>query len=132
MAADLVCQIDKHFAEITDPRVNRGANHDLVEMIFMALTATLCGAQGWVDVERFVRAKRVWFERFIPLEQGVPSHDTFGRVFARLDTTEFLTAMCPIHGASRFQRVLPRASSATLQFCMRSAVAIDSCAAQEP
>lgn len=93
MAADLVCQIDKHFAEITDPRVNRGANHDLVEMIFMALTATLCGAQGWVDVERFVRAKRVWFERFIPLEQGVPSHDTFGRVFARLDTAEFLTAM---------------------------------------
>ncbi len=93
MATDLVCKIDKHFVSVTDPRVNRGTNYDLVEMIFMALTATLCGAQGWVDIERFAMAKFEWFERFIPLEKGVPSHDTLGRVFARLDTAEFLTAM---------------------------------------
>ena len=93
MATDLVCKIDKHFVSVTDPRVNRGTNYDLVEMIFMALTATLCGAQGWVDIERFAMAKFEWFERFIPLEKGVPSHDTMGRVFARLDTAEFLTAM---------------------------------------
>jgi predicted transposase YbfD/YdcC len=83
----------KHFENLTDPRVNRGRNHDLVELIFLALTATLCGAQGWVDVERFARSKRSWFRRFIRLEHGVPSHDTFGRVFAVLDTGEFLTAM---------------------------------------
>jgi predicted transposase YbfD/YdcC len=62
-------------------------------MIFLALTATMCGAQGWADVERFANSKRDWFRRFIDLEHGVPSHDTFGRVFAVLDTGEFLTAM---------------------------------------
>jgi predicted transposase YbfD/YdcC len=85
--------IYKHFEKVTDPRVNRGANHDLLEMIFMAITATICGADGWADVERFVKAKVDWFSRFIEMEQGVPSHDTFGRIFARLDTAEFLTAM---------------------------------------
>ena len=93
MATDLLCKIDKYFAPVTDPRVNRGTNYDLVEMIFIALSATLCGAQGWADIERFAMAKFEWFERFIPLEKGVPSHDTMGRVFARLDTAEFLTAM---------------------------------------
>lgn len=88
-----VGNVYKHFEKLTDPRVNRGTNHDLHEMIFMALTATICGANGWADVERFVNAKRDWFEQFFLMEQGVPSHDTFGRVFARLDTAEFLTAM---------------------------------------
>lgn len=83
----------KHFEKVTDPRVDRGRNHDLHEMIFMALTATICGANGWADVERFVKAKLEWFERFISMESGVPSHDTFGRVFSRLDTAEFLAAM---------------------------------------
>lgn len=85
--------VDKHFENITDPRANRGNNHSLIELIFMALTATVCGAQGWVDVERFAKSKESWFRRFIRLEHGVASHDTFGRVFARLDTGEFLTAM---------------------------------------
>jgi predicted transposase YbfD/YdcC len=83
----------KHFEKVTDPRVNRGTNHDLHEMVFMALTATICGANGWADVERFVTAKCDWFERFIAMENGVPSHDTLGRIFARLDTAEFLSAM---------------------------------------
>ncbi len=88
--ANLVYQ---HFEKITDPRVNRGGNHNLMEMIFVALTATLCGANGWADVERFAKSKHKWFRRFIKLEFGIPSHDTFGRVFARLDTAEFFTAM---------------------------------------
>jgi predicted transposase YbfD/YdcC len=85
--------IYKHFERVTDPRANRGFNHNLYEMVFMALTAAICGANGWADVERFVKGKRDWFARFIAMEGGVPSHDTFGRVFARLDTGEFLTAM---------------------------------------
>ena len=85
--------IYKHFANVTDARVDRGGNHDLLEMIFMALTATICGANGWADVERFVNAKYDWFARYIPMQRGIPSHDTFGRVFARLDTAEFLTGM---------------------------------------
>ena len=88
--ATLVC---KNFVDVTDPRSNRGRNHDLLEMVFIALTATICGADGWADIERFAKAKLSWFRRYIKLEHGVPSHDTFGRVFSRLDTGEFLTAM---------------------------------------
>lgn len=83
----------KHFEKVTDPRSYRGPTHDLHEMIFMALTATMCGANGWADVERFVDARYDWFEKYIPMENGIPSHDTFGRVFAKLDTGEFLSAM---------------------------------------
>ena len=83
----------KHFEKVTDPRAYRGPTHDLHEMIFMALTATMCGANGWADIERFVDARYDWFEKYIPMEHGVPSHDTFGRIFAKLDTGEFLSAM---------------------------------------
>lgn len=81
------------FEDLTDPRVDRGLNHDLLEMVFLALTAAICGADGWADVERFAKAKITWFRRYVRLRHGVPSHDTFGRVFARLDTGEFLAAM---------------------------------------
>jgi len=64
--------------KVTDPRVDRGSNHDLLEMIFMALTASICEAEGWADIERFCNAKIRWFRRHIELEHGVPSHDTFG------------------------------------------------------
>lgn len=93
MSAGPAAVVKTHFEKVTDPRVNRGCNHNLVEMVFLALTATLCGAQGWADVERFAKSKREWFLRFVTLEHGIPSHDTFGRVFARLDTVEFLSAM---------------------------------------
>jgi predicted transposase YbfD/YdcC len=85
--------VSEHFENITDPRVNRGKNHNLLDMIFLALTATMCGAQGWVDVERFAKSKIDWFRRYVALQHGIPSHDTLGRVFSRLDTGEFLTAM---------------------------------------
>jgi predicted transposase YbfD/YdcC len=85
--------VSKSFVNLTDPRVDRGLNHDLLEMIFITLTASICGANGYADVERFAKAKMDWFRRYIKLENGVPSHDTLGRVFAKLDTGEFLTAM---------------------------------------
>lgn len=93
MARGPAAVLYKHFEKVTDPRVNRGRNHELLELLFLALTATLCGAQSWADVERFAHSKLAWFRRFVRLEHGVPSHDTFGRVFAALDTAEFLTAM---------------------------------------
>ncbi|QDV66876.1 Transposase DDE domain protein [Rosistilla carotiformis] len=85
--------VSKCFENITDPRVDRGHNYDLVEMIFITLTAAVCGANGWVDVERFAKAKIDWFRRYVKLDNGIPSHDTLGRVFSNLDTGEFLTAM---------------------------------------
>lgn len=85
--------VSTHFENITDPRVDRGRNHNLLDMIFIALTASVCGANGWADIERFAKARILWFRRYLELEYGVPSHDTFGRVFARLDPAEFLAAM---------------------------------------
>lgn len=93
MATGPAADVYKHFENLTDPRINRGKNHDLIEMIFLALTATICGAQGWADVERFAQSKREWFRQFVRLKEGIPSHDTFGRVFAVLDTGEFLSAL---------------------------------------
>jgi predicted transposase YbfD/YdcC len=86
-------QTYKHFEKITDPRINRGANHSLIEMIFLTLCATICGADSWADVERYGVAKLDWLRKFVPLPYGVPSHDTLGRVFARLDSIEFYAAL---------------------------------------
>lgn len=79
MATGLAATVYKHFEKITDPRTNRGCNHNLAEMIFVALTATLCGAQSWADVQRFGQSKIVWFRRHVPLPFGIPSHDTISR-----------------------------------------------------
>lgn len=78
-----------HFVELTDPRKDRGCNHNLLDMVAIALCGTICGANTWADIERFAKAHIDWFERFLDLPFGVPSHDTFGRVFRRLDTPEF-------------------------------------------
>lgn len=78
-----------HFVDLTDPREDRGNNHNLSDIIALALCGTICGANSWADIERFCKAHQIWFEQFLELPYGVPSHDTFGRVFARLDTAEF-------------------------------------------
>jgi predicted transposase YbfD/YdcC len=82
-------EILTHFEGVTDPR-RPNARHALSDLIVIALCAAICGANTWVDVARFGREKRDWFRRFLELEHGIPSHDTFSRVFARLDTGEFL------------------------------------------
>lgn len=81
--------IDAHFGSLTDPRVERTRVHRLGELVTIALCAVLCGADDWVAVETFGRAKEAWLRTFLTLPGGIPSHDTFGRVFARLDPAEF-------------------------------------------
>jgi predicted transposase YbfD/YdcC len=93
MSRKVIASIQESFEKVTDPRVDRGRNHQLLEMIFMTICAVVCGADGWVDVERFGKAKQDWLKQFLQLPQGIPSHDTLGRVFARLDTNEFYTCM---------------------------------------
>jgi hypothetical protein len=78
-----------YFVDLTDPRKDRGLNHNLLDMVALALCGTIAGADSWADIERFAVAHREWFEEFLELPHGVPSHDTFSRVFARLDTAEF-------------------------------------------
>lgn len=84
--------IAAHFATLPDPRIDRAKRHALVDIITIALCAVICGADSWVEVERFGRAKRSWLQTFLALPSGIPSHDTVGRVFAALDPTAFETA----------------------------------------
>ena len=77
------------FSDIDDPRSDSGKRHDLMESISIAICAVICGAKGWSDVELFGRSKRDWLKRFLKLSNGIPSHDTFSRVFSRIDPTQF-------------------------------------------
>lgn len=73
------------FANLTDPRLKRTRRHELFEIVVVAVCATIAGSDGWADIERFGIEKLAWLRTFLRLENGVPSHDTFGRVFSRLD-----------------------------------------------
>ncbi len=81
--------IMEHFAPLEDPRVERTKAHDLLNMLTIAICAVICGADGWTSVETFGKAKLTWFETFLDVPNGIPSHDTFGRVFARVDPETF-------------------------------------------
>lgn len=78
-----------HFASLDDPRLDRTKLHPLPVMIVMTICAVICGADDWVSVALFGNAKLAWFRTFLDLPNGIPSHDTFGRVFARLDPERF-------------------------------------------
>ena len=78
-----------HFIDLTDPREERGRNHLLIDLVGMTLCGTICGANTWADIERFAVAHEAWFAEFLELPNGIPSHDTFGRVFRILDTEQF-------------------------------------------
>lgn len=90
MARPVHLTIHEHFAELPDPRVKRTRVHDLLDIITIATCAVLCGADSWVEVELFGTSKQEWFASFLALPGGIPSHDTFGRVFARLDPDPFV------------------------------------------
>ena len=78
-----------HFSHIEDPRINRHKKHRLSDIFFITICATICGADNWVAIETFGKAKREWFTQLLNLENGIPSHDTFGNLFAVIDTQEF-------------------------------------------
>ena len=77
------------FESIEDPRVERTKRHQLLDIILIAILGVLCGAEGWVDIESFGNTKEAWLKTFLDLPNGIPSHDTFGRVFARIDPKRF-------------------------------------------
>jgi predicted transposase YbfD/YdcC len=81
--------IEEHFSKVSDPRVDRTKEHKLMDMIAIAICAVICGAEGWVDIELFGKSKLPWLKTFLELPNGIPSHDTFGRVFSRIDAQEF-------------------------------------------
>ena len=79
-----------HFAVIVDPRIERTRDHQLVDILVIAICTLLCGGETFYDMEEFGLAKFDWFKTFLHLPNGIPSHDTFNRVFAALDPHEFL------------------------------------------
>ena len=81
--------IADHFCEIDDPRVERTKQHKLIDIITIAICAVICGADSWVGIETYGRAKYEWLKQFLELPNGIPSGDTFCRVFSRLDPKEF-------------------------------------------
>jgi len=91
MDTQLNASIGYHFADLEDPRIERTKLHDLLDILVIAICAVICGADDWVAVQEFGEAKEDWFRGFLELRNGIPSHDTFGRVFARLDPDRFHT-----------------------------------------
>jgi H+/Cl- antiporter ClcA len=72
----------EHFAEIDDPRIERTKRHKLIDILTIAILAVICGAEGWVAMESFGKAKHQWLKKILELPNGIPSDDTFARVFA--------------------------------------------------
>ena len=80
--------IKSHFSNITDPR-DLNKRHKIIDIITIAICAVVCGADSWEHLEEFGHSKYDWLKDFLELPHGIPSHDTFGRVFARIDPVEF-------------------------------------------
>jgi predicted transposase YbfD/YdcC len=89
MLDELSAQITARFATLEDPRKGPALLHPLMDIVAIALCAVLCGADDWEEVALFGEAKYAWLKRFLALPHGIPSHDTFNRVFARLDPQQF-------------------------------------------
>ena len=79
----------EHFSKLEDPRIDRTKRHKLLDIVATAICGVICGADNWVDIEMFGRAREEWLKGFLELPNGIPSHDTFGEVFSRLDAQQF-------------------------------------------
>jgi len=82
-------KIETHIGKIRDPRIGNAKRHKLIDIFTIAICAVICGADNWSDIELFGKNKRAWLKKFLELPNGIPSHDTFGRVFALIDPEEF-------------------------------------------
>ena len=80
--------IQECFQDVEDPRASNSW-HQLTDIITIAILAAVCGADNWVEVAKYGEAKEAWLAQYLSLPHGIPSHDTFGRVFAVLDPEQF-------------------------------------------
>src|SRR5271167_1220767 len=83
------CTIQKYFRRLKDPRINRRKKHLLMDIIVIAICAVICGCDDWQQVHTFAKVRYEWLKTFLRLPNGIPSHDTFERVFDRLDPHAF-------------------------------------------
>lgn len=89
MEEKAIGKITEHFGKVGDPRKGNATRHKLLDMIVIAICAVLCGADGWSEIALYGRSKLSWFKKFLELPHGIPSHDTFGRVFGLINPEEF-------------------------------------------
>jgi predicted transposase YbfD/YdcC len=89
MAKKELPTVVEHFSSLTDPRIDRKKRHQLLDIVVIAICAVICGANDWVGIEAFGNAKYEWLKTFLELPNGIPSHDTFGRVFSLISPIEF-------------------------------------------
>lgn len=80
--------ISTHFAKLTDPR-HHNTRHKMIDILTISICGITCAAETWTQIEEYGRSKYKWFQQFLELPNGIPSHDTFGRFFAMLDPKEF-------------------------------------------
>ena len=83
--------IAEHFSSLEDPRLERNKDHLLIDILTISIGAVICGADDFMAIERFGKAKREWFESFLELPNDTPSHDTFNRVFSLISAKQFQT-----------------------------------------
>lgn len=79
----------EHFETVKDPRIERSKEHLLIDIIAIAILAVISGAEGWIAIETYGKGKYEWLKTFLELPNGIPSHDTFSRVFSRINSDEF-------------------------------------------
>src|SRR5580704_9144714 len=96
----------EHLKAIVDPRLNRTKDHDLIDILVIAVCTLLCAGESFNDMEDFGLAKQDWFKTFLSLRNGIPSHDTFNRVFAALDPKGFLD--CFLRWTQSVRRAVPQ------------------------
>lgn len=89
MSEEMLRQAVASFSVLPDPRADRGQNHPLINIVAIALCAVVSDADSFYDIEDFGHLKRDWLSGFLDLSHGIPAHDTFGRVFSRLDPMHF-------------------------------------------
>ena len=88
MVAKQINSLEEHFSNVRDPR-GPNVTHQLFDIIAIAVLGTICGADGWVEIEQFGSQKLNWLSQYLLLPNGIPSHDTFGRVFSQINPEEF-------------------------------------------
>ena len=113
----------EHFACLPDPRVERTRLHALLDILTIALCATICGADGFVEMEAWGRAREGWLKERLALVNGIPSHDTFNRLFARLDPEAF--QRCFLAWTQALREVLPPPTDAPGSAAPPTHVALD-------
>src|SRR4051794_30345831 len=88
-ASGMIEDLTACFDGLADPRVTRRCDHRLIDILVIAVSAVIACAESWEDIELYGRSKQAWLKTFLPLPNGIPSHDTFRRVFMLLDPDAF-------------------------------------------